>query len=116
VTSATFSAQADRLTLELTADRKRMYSPLVVALRNVSNSPRYTWRHLTVAEELVIQPRENAEAYRVQLNKDQWVFYRSLTPCIRRTVMGLHLNTEFYAARFLADDGTYEPLIEVSPE
>jgi hypothetical protein len=23
---------------------------------------------------------------------------------------------EFYAGRFLCDDGTYEPLVEVSPE
>jgi hypothetical protein len=30
--------------------------------------------------------------------------------------MGLHLGMEFYAGRFLRDDGTYEPLVEVSPE
>jgi hypothetical protein len=30
--------------------------------------------------------------------------------------MGLHLSMEFYAGRFLADDGTYEPMIEVTPE
>jgi hypothetical protein len=60
--------------------------------------------------------KDVAQAFRLQIGKEQWVLYRSLTPRIRRTVMGLHLNTEFYAARFQASDGSYEPLIEVNPE
>ena len=87
-----------------------------MSLRGIDSTPAYTWRQLTIAEELLNQPREIAEAYRVQVNRDQWVFYRSLTPCARRTVMGLHLNTEFYAGRFSRDDGLFEPIVEVNPE
>jgi hypothetical protein len=104
------------LTLKCESQTNKLYSPLVMALRNVDQSPSYTWRQLTVAEELQIQPRNIAEAFRVQINRDHWVFYRSLTACTRRTVMGLHLNTEFYAGRFSTSDGEYEPIIEVNPE
>lgn len=104
------------LTLQCSAKAKNLYCPLVMSLRNASKNHAYTWRQLTIAEELQIIPRENAEAYRVQINSDQWVFYRSLTPYTRRTVMGLHLNTEFYAGRFTSVDGEYEPIVEVNPE
>ena len=30
--------------------------------------------------------------------------------------MGLHLSMEFYAGRFSTEDGTFESLVEVSPE
>ena len=85
-------------------------------LRSLTSTKAYTWRQLTIAEELRIQPRDIAEAYRLQINRDQWVFYRSLTPCTRRTVMGLHLNTEFYAGRFCPDDGQFEAIVEVNPD
>ena len=104
------------LSLQCDATAKNLYNPLVVSLRGIANTPAYTWRQLTIAEELKIQPREIAEAYRVQVNRDQWIFYRSLTPCARRTVMGLHLNTEFYAGRFSSQDGLFEPVVEVNPE
>ena len=104
------------LTLQCDTSAKNLYNPLVMSLRGIESTPAYTWRQLTIAEELQNQPRHIAEAYRVQVNRDQWVFYRSLTPCARRTVMGLHLNTEFYAGRFSREDGLFEPVVEVNPE
>ncbi len=104
------------LSLQCDATAKNLYNPLVMSLRGIESTPAYTWRQLTIAEELQNQPRHIAEAYRVQVNRDQWVFYRSLTPCARRTVMGLHLNTEFYAGRFSREDGLFEPVVEVNPE
>ena len=104
------------LYLQCDTQSKNLYSPLVMSLRGNERPQAFTWRQLTIAEELQIQPRNIAEAYRVQVNRDQWVFYRSLTPCTRRTVMGLHLNTEFYAGRFSRSDGEFEPIIEVNPE
>ncbi|MFN7732417.1 MAG: hypothetical protein ACK5OB_10970 [Pirellula sp.] len=109
------TGSGNRIALEANSDQCRVYNPLIVALRGVQNSSQYTWRHLSVAQDLHLVPKETAQAYRVQIGKEQWVFYRSLTACTRRTVMGLHLNTEFYAARFQARDGSYEPLIEVNP-
>ena len=104
------------LFLQCETQSKNLYSPLVMSLRGNQQTQAFTWRQLTIAEELQIQPRDIAEAYRVQINRDQWVFYRSLTPCTRRTVMGLHLNTEFYAGRFSRSDGEFEPIVEVNPE
>ncbi len=104
------------LSLQCDTTAKNLYNPLVMSLRGIESTPAYTWRQLTIAEELQNQPRHIAEAYRVQVNRDQWVFYRSLTPCARRTVMGLHLNTEFYAGRFSREDGLFEPVVEVNPE
>jgi hypothetical protein len=104
------------LFLQCDTQSKNLYSPLVMSLLGNERPIAFTWRQLTIAEELQIQPRSIAEAYRVQVNRDQWVFYRSLTPCTRRTVMGLHLNTEFYAGRFSRSDGEFEPIIEVNPE
>jgi hypothetical protein len=37
-----------------------------------------TWRRITVAENLALVPREVAAAYRVQVGREQWLFYRSL--------------------------------------
>ncbi len=105
-----------QLSMQCDTSAKNLYNPLVMSLRGIESAPAYTWRQLTIAEELRNQPRDIAEAYRVQVNRDQWVFYRSLTPCARRTVMGLHLNTEFYAGRFSRDDGQFEPIVEVNPE
>lgn len=104
--------------LEMTSQivGNRIYAPMVFALKKLNKPLAYTWRQLTVAEDLRIQPREVAEAYRLQINQEHWVFYRSLTPCTRRTVMGLHLNNEFYAGRFSPSDGQFEAMIEVSQD
>jgi hypothetical protein len=108
------SQHDEQLSMSTEVYATRIYNPVVIALKNLNKPIAYTWRQLTVAEDLHIQPREVAEAYRVQINNDQWVFYRSLTPCTRRSVMGLHLNNEFYAGRFSPSDGQFEAMIEVS--
>jgi hypothetical protein len=105
-----------RLTLRTAARQKRLYNPLLVGLRGLGDSKEHTWRRLTVSQDLEHTPADVAQGHRVQIGTDQWVFYRSLGPCKRRSIMGLHLNTEFYAARFLRDDGSYEALVEVSAE
>ncbi len=107
--------QEDLVVVKTECEANNLYSPLLIPMRNLRDSTTYTWRQLTVAEELAIQPKHVAGAYRVQIDRDQWVFYRSLTPCTRRTVMGLHLNTEFYTGRFCADDGQFEAMLEVNP-
>jgi hypothetical protein len=114
--SGGLSAKSKTLVMETPSDKDRFYAPLVVALKGAAKTPVYTWRQLTLAQDLKIVAGDAAQGFRVQIGKDQWVIYRSLTPCIRRTLMGLHLNTEFYAARFQAKDGSYEPMIEVNPE
>ncbi len=113
---ASLQSAGRRLTLRTAARQKRIYSPLLIGLKGITKPTQYTWRRLTVAQDLEQTPADVAQGHRVQIGKDQWVFYRSLGPCKRRSIMGLHLNTEFYAARFLSDDGSYEPLVEVSAD
>ncbi len=110
------AGSGQQLTLEVSTEQRCTYGPLLVALRSLSKKPVYTWRPLTIAQDLANVSADIARGYRVQIGRDQWLIYRSLAACKRRTLMGLHLNTEYYAARFLTDDGTFEPLIEVSAE
>jgi hypothetical protein len=115
-TQGSLSGQDGTITLEARTTRTRLLSSMLLAVGSKSRSPKFTWRALTVAENLHKVSDDIAQGCRVQIDDDQWVFYRSLAPCSRRTLMGLHLGMEFYAGRFLCDDGTYEPLVEVSPE
>jgi hypothetical protein len=72
-----------------------------------------TWRQLTVAESLQIQPSDVAVGYRVQCGRKQWLLYRSQAARGNRTVLGQNTSAEFVAARFLAPSGEIEELILV---
>ncbi len=93
--------------------RSRLFSPLLISLCNRHAKKPFTWRRLTVGEDLRIVGPDEATAYRVQSGKDQLLFYRTLAPPLRRTALGVHTLAEFYAARFNAADGDVETLIEV---
>jgi hypothetical protein len=92
---------------------RRLYAPLAISLKKRHQSQEYTWRQLTVAENMKIQTRNVAAAYRFQIGKEQWMIYRSLDGTQRRTAMGLHFNVEFYAGRFDGTEGEHESLVEV---
>ncbi len=92
----------------------RLMCPLVIGIGAKSAKEPFTWRHLTIADEMQIQPHEQARGFRVQIGSDQLLFYRSLGPLRRRTMMSLHLHSEFYAGRFDQRDGEIESLVEVS--
>jgi hypothetical protein len=72
-----------------------------------------TWRQLTVAEALVIQPDDVAVGYRIQCGRQQWLYYRSQAPCGNRTVLGQNTSNECLIARFLAPSGEIEHLLEI---
>jgi len=111
----TLEATAEGLELRQTVRASRLYAPLFVDLdRKRMNKP-FTWRHLTVAENLQIQPRSAAGGYRVQVGEGQWLFYRSLTPPANRTLLGQNLFHEFYAGRFDMD-GEADELIALDAE
>ncbi len=82
---------------------------------NRFDQPR-TWRQLTVAENLQIVGRDVAVGYRLQLNTEQWLFYRTLATAGNRTVMGKNLSIEFYAGRFDPEEGFYEDLVNIESE
>jgi hypothetical protein len=94
------------------AEGHSLYATLFVNLRPKRCQRNLTWRQLTVAENLRIVPAADAVAYRVQMGKEQWVFYRSLAPVGNRTFLGVNTVSEFWAARF-GTSGTTEMLIDV---
>jgi hypothetical protein len=106
--------EADDHTLHLTLSQTtaRLYAPLLFDLAPRRVAQQRTWRQLTVAEDLLVQPHDVAVGYRVQLGYDQWLIYRSLARRGNRSVLGQNLADEFVAARFDAE-GSLEALIEV---
>lgn len=84
-------------------DRRRLIKP-------------YTWRQLTVAESLKALPKDAAAGYRVEIGKQQWLFYRSLLPGGVRSVLGQQTTREFFAARFKRGSGEAEHLLEIEME
>jgi hypothetical protein len=100
--------------LELTQSHqgRRLFAPLLFDLSPARLRKECTWRQLTVAEQLTIQPADAAVAFRAQVGKDQWTVYRSLAAKANRTFMGHNIVSECQIARFLPD-GNAEVLLEV---
>jgi hypothetical protein len=104
--------QDGKLELSQSAAGRNLFAPLFIDLKNRRFNKPLTWRQLTVAELLKIQPPESAVGYRVMIGKEQWLIYRSLSPKANRTVLGHNLSSEFLLARFLKG-GEVQSLIEV---
>ncbi|MDR1963144.1 MAG: hypothetical protein LBQ50_05150 [Planctomycetaceae bacterium] len=73
---------------------------------------KYTWRHLTIGENMQRVPDDKAVGYRIQINKDQFLFYHSMTPLANRTILGHNLIDDLCFARFNPETGV-EPLVAV---
>lgn len=89
-----------------------LYAPLFVDLDPRRRSRPVTWRQLTVAEDRVAQPADEAVGYRIQIGKEQWIVYRSLADVGNRTLMGHNLVSQFLTARF-SRTGEVEAIVEV---
>jgi hypothetical protein len=94
------------------ASAPALFAPLILDLDPRRFDQAVTWRQLTVAEQLKIQPPHVAGAYRLQRGKKNWLFYRSLAPQANRTVLGHNLCSELLCARF-DRHGEVTPLIEI---
>lgn len=103
----------EELVATLQANTKRLYMPTLIGLHNSNPKLPFTWRHLTVGDELRIVEPDEAVAYRVQIGPDQWVLYRSLDTPTRRTALGMHTLADFYAGRFDAEEGEVDTIVEV---
>ncbi len=71
-----------------------------------------TWRRLTVAEALQIVPRDVAVGYRVAVDRQQWLLYRSLAARGNRTVLGQNYAAEMVVGRFTRS-GECEQFVEL---
>ncbi|MEX2174050.1 MAG: hypothetical protein WD872_06790 [Pirellulaceae bacterium] len=94
------------------AQGRALYAPLWIDLDPARAKLPVTWRRLTVAESLEVQPRDVAAGFRVQIGGRQWLVYRSLAPRGNRTVLGQNYSSEFVCCRFLTS-GRTESIIEV---
>lgn len=92
-----------------------MFAPLFFDFDADRAGSQYTWRHLTVGENMNKVPEDRAVGYRVQIHKEQFLLYRSMTPLANRTVLGHNLINDFCFARFVPETGV-ETLVVVNSE
>jgi hypothetical protein len=114
LSSGSFSTDGNSISIRNScAGIRRLYSPVLLSLCNRHSKLPYTWRQLTVAEDLKIVARDQAVAYRVQIGNEQYAFYRNLATVRRRSFLGVHSLCEFFAGSFDKDSGEADTLIEV---
>jgi hypothetical protein len=111
--AADLTVTDDRCLLHSTSGRGRLFAPLWFDFQRKRFDRSRTWRQLTVAHDLRIVSREEAVAYRIQIDTEHWMIYRSLADQVTRSVLGKHLIADFFAARFDPSDGSFEELVTV---
>jgi hypothetical protein len=104
----------DQLELRQSAFGRALFAPLFFDLDRRRFGKPLTWRQLTVAESLAVQPADAAVGYRISTGGKHWLVYRSLTPPRNRTLLGHNLSSETLIARFTRK-GEVKSLIEIEP-
>ena len=107
-----FGQMGRRLELRQSGEGGCLFAPLLIDLDPRRRAKPRTWRRLTVAQDLRVQPPHVAVGFRVQIGRQQWLVYRALATKGNRTLLGHNLSSEFLAARFLRG-GKVEPLLEI---
>lgn len=102
----------NQLQLAQSVEGRGLYAPLFFDLNPKRSQTKRTWRQLTVGENLNPVSRDVACAYRIQINQQQWVFYRKISSAGNRTFMGENFSGEFVFNRF-EKSGTVTQLIEI---
>ena len=110
--SGTLTETEGTLILRLESTGRALFAPLFFDLDAERLGKRYTWRQLSVGENLQRVPEDQAVGYRIQLGQEQFLLYRSLTPPVSRTLLGHNLIDDFCFARFDPKTGA-DPLIAV---
>jgi len=90
----------DHFTMHANRRGRALYVPVFLDLSPKRSLKPRTWRQLTVAEDLDIVDQDSAVAYRIQVGKKQFVFYRSMAEPRNRTFFGENVNTEMFLGRF----------------
>ncbi len=76
-----------------------LWSALVIDFDNQRSSKPQTWRRLTVGENLAHVPSDRAMAVRFQMDRQQFVAYRSLAGIGNRSYLGVNVCAEFAVGR-----------------
>ncbi len=115
-THSRLGSRDKKLSIRSETQASRLYAPVIICLNGKHATKPFTWRRLTVGENMSIVTPDVAAAFRAQIGKEQWVLYRTLANPTRRTAMGLHTGADFLAARFDAQSAEFETLVEVEAE
>lgn len=107
-----FLAEGRSLRLRMHGEGNGLFAPLVIDLDSLRLKSPYTWRRLTVGENLEVVPAEKAVGFRLQLAKEQFLLYRSLTSTANRTVLGHNLISDFLFAGFDPETGV-APIVDI---
>ena len=107
-----FECDAHGIRLSQMVEGCNLYAPIFLDLDPKRSRQPRTWRQLTVAEHLKILDRDTAVAFRVRVQDDQWMFYRSLANKGNRTFLGQNVACEFFVGK-LTKDGEVEELISI---
>lgn len=110
--SGTLTEAEGTLALRQESTGRSLFAPLFFDLDADRLGKRYTWRQLSVGEDLQRVREDRAVGYRIQLGQEQFLLYRSLTSQASRTVLGHNLVDDFCFARFDPKTGV-DPLIAV---
>ena len=110
--AGTLTETEGTLILRQESKGKSLFAPIFFDLDADRLNKRYTWRQLSVGENLQRMREDQAVGYRIQLGQEQFLLYRSLTPPVSRTVLGHNLIDDFCFARFNPESGV-DPLIAV---
>jgi hypothetical protein len=90
-----------------------LYAPVVLDWNPTRRRQSAIWRALTVAQNGMALPARDAAGVRLQVGKEQWLIYRSLSRFLEpRTVLGQHTMYETLIGRFLTT-GAVEPMVLV---
>jgi hypothetical protein len=110
--NGTLRMKEEGIELTQSAADSNLFAPLFLDLDPRRFASPVTWRRLTVAENLEIQPPGVAVGYRVQCGKKQWLIYRSLAPQGNRTLIGHNLCSEFLCGS-LDRQGNVTTMVEI---
>ena len=101
-----------RLILRQNAFGRALFAPMLFDLDAKRVKQPYTWRQLTVGENLEQAARDRAVAFRLQIDKMHVLLYRTMTSAMNRTFFGHNLVSDFFSGRFDATTGKVSTLVE----
>ena len=101
-----------RLILRQNTYGRALFAPMLFDFDAQRAKKPYTWRQLTVGENLAVVARDRAVAFRVQIEKMHVLLYRSMTSAVNRTFFGHNLVGEFFVGRFDAKTGKIDVVLE----
>jgi len=96
-----FNKSEHAIALEHSLPSHRLYAAIMIDLDSKRSQRPLGWRQLTVGENLQPVPIDQAFGTRVQLHRQQYLVYRSLTPPTSRSLLGQNIYSDFYWGRFL---------------